>query len=105
MASLMFQTSAFVASYCGAKVANTLMGLLLEKVEVPTFEEAGLTLSLKPEEIAQCIEEVGIGYHTPSHHSAMKHLSVEEEIGQKSIFNILGPLTNPASAKRKHGRL
>ena len=97
-------TSAFVASYCGAKVAKHGNRTATRKSGSADFlEEAGVSLSLKPEEIAQCIEEVGIGFmFAPSHHSAMKHvIGPRKEIGQKSIFNILGPLTNPASAKRQ----
>ena len=90
-----------VASYCGAKVAKHGNRTATRKSGSADFlEEAGVSLSLKPEEIAQCIEEVGIGFmFAPSHHSAMKHvIGPRKEIGQKSIFNILGPLTNPASA-------
>ena len=58
---------------------------------------------MQPDEIAKCIEEVGIGFmFAPAHHSAMKHVvGPRKEIGQKSIFNVLGPLTNPASARRQ----
>ena len=86
------------------KLQNTVNRTATRKSGSADFlEEAGVSLSLKPEEIAQCIEEVGIGFmFAPSHHSAMKHvIGPRKEIGQKSIFNILGPLTNPASAKRQ----
>jgi anthranilate phosphoribosyltransferase len=55
---------------------------------------------LKPEQVAQCIGETGIGFmFAPSHHSAMKHAApVRKELGVRTIFNILGPLTNPAGA-------
>jgi anthranilate phosphoribosyltransferase len=57
---------------------------------------------LKPEQIASCIAEVGVGFmFAPSHHGAMKHAApVRRELGVKTIFNILGPLTNPAGAKQ-----
>ena len=97
-------TSAFVASYCGAKVAKHGNRTSTRKSgSADLLEEAGVSLSLKPDEVAKCIEEIGIGFmFAPSHHSAMKHVvGPRKEIGQKSIFNILGPLTNPASAKRQ----
>ena len=97
-------TSAFVASYCGARVAKHGNRTATRKSgSADLLEEAGVSLSLKPDEVAKCIEEIGIGFmFAPSHHSAMKHVvGPRKEIGQKSIFNILGPLTNPASAKRQ----
>mgnify|MGYP003309383103 FL=1 len=97
-------TSAFVASYCGAKVAKHGNRTATRKSgSADLLEQAGVTLSLQPDEIAKCIEEVGIGFmFAPAHHSAMKHVvGPRKEIGQKSIFNVLGPLTNPASARRQ----
>ena len=97
-------TSAFVASYCGAKVAKHGNRTATRKSgSADLLEQAGVSLSLQPDEIAKCIEEVGIGFmFAPAHHSAMKHVvGPRKEIGQKSIFNILGPLTNPASARRQ----
>ena len=97
-------TSAFVASYCGAKVAKHGNRTATRKSgSADLLEQAGVSLSLQPDEIAKCIEEVGIGFmFAPAHHSAMKHVvGPRREIGQKSIFNVLGPLTNPASARRQ----
>ena len=97
-------TSTFVASYCGAKVAKHGNRTATRKSgSADLLEQAGVSLSLKPSEIAKCIEEIGMGFmFAPAHHSAMKHvIGPRKEIGQKSIFNILGPLTNPASAKRQ----
>ena len=97
-------TSAFVASYCGAKVAKHGNRTATRKSgSADLLEQAGVSLSLQPDEIAKCIEEVGIGFmFAPAHHSAMKHVvGPRKEIGQKSIFNVLGPLTNPASARRQ----
>ena len=97
-------TSAFVASYCGAKVAKHGNRTATRKSgSADLLEQAGVSLSLQPDEIARCIEEVGIGFmFAPAHHSAMKHVvGPRKEIGQKSIFNVLGPLTNPASARRQ----
>jgi anthranilate phosphoribosyltransferase len=64
------------------------------------LESLGVNIHLKPEQIAQCIAEVGIGFmFAPNHHPAMKNVApVRKELGIKTIFNILGPLTNPAGA-------
>ena len=64
------------------------------------LEALGANIMLKPEQVAHSIEETGIGFmFAPSHHSAMKHAApVRKELGVRTIFNILGPLTNPAGA-------
>jgi anthranilate phosphoribosyltransferase len=64
------------------------------------LEALGANIMLKPEQVAQSIMETGIGFmFAPSHHSAMKHAApVRKELGVRTIFNILGPLTNPAGA-------
>jgi anthranilate phosphoribosyltransferase len=64
------------------------------------LESLGLNINLSPEAIATCIEKVGIGFmFAPNHHPAMKNVApVRKELGVRTIFNILGPLTNPASA-------
>ena len=61
---------------------------------------AGLAIDLKPDSVRRCIEEVGIGFlFAPSHHPAMRHAApVRKEIGTRTLFNLLGPLTNPAGA-------
>jgi len=66
------------------------------------LETAGINLELNPEQIAQCIEKVGLGFmFAPQHHSAMKHaIGPRKEMSLRTLFNILGPLTNPAGAKR-----
>jgi anthranilate phosphoribosyltransferase len=63
-------------------------------------ESLGVSINLTPEAIAKCIEQVGIGFmFAPNHHPAMKNVApVRKELGVRTIFNILGPLTNPASA-------
>ena len=63
-------------------------------------ESLGLKLNLSPEAIARCIEEVGVGFmFAPNHHPAMKNVApIRKELGVRTIFNILGPLTNPAGA-------
>ena len=65
------------------------------------LEALGANINLKPEQIARCIDEIGVGFmFAPLHHGAMKHAApVRRELGVKTIFNILGPLTNPAGAK------
>jgi anthranilate phosphoribosyltransferase len=64
------------------------------------LEAAGVNLDLTPEQVAQCINEVGVGFmFAPKHHSAMKHaIGPRKEMGVRTIFNVLGPLTNPAGA-------
>ena len=95
-------TSAFVACACGAKVAKHGNRSATRKSgSADLLEEAGVSLALKPSQVADCIKNVGLGFmFAPAHHSAMRHVAgPRNEIAQKSIFNILGPLTNPASAK------
>ena len=70
----------------------------------PTCWKRSASTSIsKPEQIARCIDEVGVGFmFAPNHHGAMKHAApVRRELGVKTIFNILGPLTNPAGAKQQ----
>jgi len=64
------------------------------------LEAAGVRLDLSPEQVAQCVEKVGVGFmFAPAHHSAMKHaIGPRKEMGARTIFNVLGPLTNPAGA-------
>ena len=96
--------SAFVASQCGAKVAKHGNRSATRKSgSADLLEQAGVSLALKPNEVADCIKNIGLGFmFAPSHHSAMRHVvGPRREIAQKSIFNILGPLTNPASATRQ----
>ena len=64
------------------------------------LEAAGVNLNLTPEQVAQCIEQVGVGFmFAPLHHSAMKHaIGPRKEMAVRTIFNVLGPLTNPAGA-------
>ena len=64
------------------------------------LEAAGVNLDLTPEQVAQCINDIGVGFmFAPKHHSAMKHaIGPRKEMGVRTIFNVLGPLTNPAGA-------
>jgi anthranilate phosphoribosyltransferase len=64
------------------------------------LEAAGVALGLSAEAVARCIDEIGVGFmFAPAHHSAMKHvIAARKEIGVRTVFNVLGPLTNPAGA-------
>jgi anthranilate phosphoribosyltransferase len=64
------------------------------------LEAAGVNLDLNPEQVAKCVNEVGVGFmFAPKHHGAMKHaIGPRKEMGVRTIFNVLGPLTNPAGA-------
>jgi len=93
--------SMFVAAAAGAKISKHGGRSVSSKSgSADVLESLGVNINLKPEQIAQCIEEVGIGFmFAPNHHTAMKHVApVRKELGVRTIFNILGPLTNPASA-------
>lgn len=67
------------------------------------LEAAGVNLNLSAAQVAKCIDEVGVGFmFAPAHHGAMKHtVGVRRELGLRTMFNVLGPLTNPAGAKRQ----
>ena len=94
-------TAAFVASSCGAKVAKHGNRSATRKSgSADLLETAGVALDLNPDQIKTCIEEVGLGFmFAPVHHSAMKHaVGPRKELAIKTIFNLLGPLTNPAGA-------
>ena len=93
--------SMFVAAAAGAKVSkHGNRGVSSKSGSADVLESLGVHINLTPEAIAQCIAEVGIGFmFAPNHHPAMKNVApVRRELGIKTIFNILGPLTNPASA-------
>jgi anthranilate phosphoribosyltransferase len=67
------------------------------------IEKAGVNLDMTPEQVARCVEQIGVGFmFAPAHHSAMKHaIGPRKELGCRTIFNILGPMTNPAGVKRQ----
>ena len=93
--------AAFIACACGAKVAkHGNRSATRSSGSADLLEHAGLSLELSPKDVSRCIEEVGVGFmFAPAHHSAMKHtVGPRKEMGLKTIFNILGPLTNPAGA-------
>jgi anthranilate phosphoribosyltransferase len=94
----------FVAAAAGARVAKHGGRSVSSKSgSADVLELLGVNINLKPEAVAQSIAETGIGFmFAPNHHSAMKHAApVRRELGVKTIFNILGPLTNPAGAKQQ----
>ena len=91
----------FVAAAAGAKVSKHGGRSVSSKSgSADVMEALGIHINLSPTAIAQCIEQVGVGFmFAPNHHPAMKNVApVRKELGIKTIFNLLGPLTNPASA-------
>lgn len=91
----------FVAAACGARVAKHGNRSVSSKSgSADVLEALGANLMLTPAQVAECIATTGIGFmFAPSHHSAMKNVAaVRREMGVRTIFNILGPLTNPAEA-------
>jgi anthranilate phosphoribosyltransferase len=93
--------SMFVAASAGARVAkHGGRSVSSSSGSADVIESLGAQIDLKPEQIAQSIAQTGIGFmFAPNHHTAMKHVApVRRELGVRSIFNILGPLTNPAGA-------
>ncbi|TFZ06601.1 anthranilate phosphoribosyltransferase [Ramlibacter henchirensis] len=93
--------SMFVAAAAGAKVSKHGGRSVSSKSgSADVLESLGVNINLAPEAIARCVQEVGIGFmFAPNHHPAMKNVApVRKELGVRTIFNILGPLTNPAGA-------
>lgn len=91
----------FVAAAAGAKVSKHGGRSVSSKSgSADVMESLGVNINLPPDAIARCIETVGVGFmFAPNHHPAMKNVGpVRKELGIKTIFNLLGPLTNPASA-------
>jgi anthranilate phosphoribosyltransferase len=94
----------FVAAAAGAKIAKHGGRSVSSKSgSADVLEALGANINLPPEQVAQTIEKTGIGFmFAPNHHSAMKFAApVRKELGVKTIFNILGPLTNPAGARQQ----
>jgi len=96
--------SAFVAAACGASVAkhgNRSVSSSTGSADV--LEAAGVNLSVSADVVARAVESIGVGFmFAPAHHSAMKHaIGPRKELGMRTIFNMLGPMTNPAGVKRQ----
>ena len=93
--------SMFVAAACGARVSKHGNRSVSSKSgSADVLEALGAAIALTPQAISRCIAETGIGFmFAPNHHPAMKNVApVRKELGVRTIFNILGPLTNPAGA-------
>lgn len=93
--------STFVTAAAGAKVAKHGNRSVSSKSgSADVLETAGVNLDLNPEQVAECIHNVGVGFlFAVKHHGAMKHaIGPRKEMGVRTIFNVLGPLTNPAGA-------
>lgn len=93
--------SMFVAAAAGARVAkHGGRASSSQSGSADVLEALGVNLNLTPAQVSTCIEQVGVGFmFAPNHHSAMKHAApVRRELGVRTMFNILGPLTNPAGA-------
>ncbi len=91
--------SMFVAAAAGCHVAkHGNRSVSSRSGSADALETAGLRLDLSPQQVAQCVREVGVGFmFAPGHHSAMRHaIGPRREMGVRTIFNVLGPLTNPA---------
>ncbi|WP_111642738.1 anthranilate phosphoribosyltransferase [Marinimicrobium alkaliphilum] len=96
--------SAFVVAAAGGRVAkhgNRSVSSSTGSADV--LEAAGINLSLTPEQVARAVQDIGVGFmFAPAHHSAMKHaIGPRKELGLRTIFNMLGPMTNPAKVKRQ----
>lgn len=95
---------AFVVAAAGGKVAkhgNRSISSSTGSADV--LEAAGINLNITPEQVALCVKEIGVGFmFAPAHHSAMKHaIGPRKELALRTIFNMLGPMTNPAQVKRQ----
>ncbi len=96
--------SALVAAAAGAHVAKH-GGRSVSSTcgSADVLEKLGVNVNLTPEKVAHCVDTIGVGFmFAPNHHSAMKHAApVRKELGVRTLFNMLGPLTNPAGAQNQ----
>lgn len=93
--------SALVAAAAGAQVAkHGNRSVSSSTGSADLLEHAGVVLGLTPEQVAQCVEQIGVGFmFAPAHHGAMKYaIGPRKEMAVRTVFNLLGPLTNPAAA-------
>jgi anthranilate phosphoribosyltransferase len=96
--------TSFVVAGCGVKVAKHGNRALSSKSgSADVLKALGVNLELSPGQITDCIEEAGVGFmFAPAHHSAMRHVGpTRTELGTRTIFNLLGPMCNPAGVKRQ----
>ena len=96
--------SAFVVAAAGGRVAkhgNRSVSSSTGSADV--LEAAGVSLDLSAEQVARCVDAIGVGFmFAPAHHSAMRHaIGVRKDLAQRTIFNMLGPMTNPAGVSRQ----
>ncbi len=97
-------TSAFVVAAAGGKVAkHNNRSVSSRSGSADVLEKAGVILGLPPKQTAECINKVGVGFmFAPAHHSATKYAAgPRKELGARTIFNLLGPLTNPAMVQNQ----
>jgi len=95
---------ALVAAAAGVKVAKHGNRSVSSKSGAADFlEAAGVNIGIDPDDVARCVEQVGVGFmFAPKHHSAMRHaIGPRKEMGVRTVFNLLGPLTNPAGVRRQ----
>lgn len=97
-------TVAFVVAAAGGKVAkhgNRSVSSVSGSADV--LEQAGVHLDIRPDQVARCVESIGVGFmFAPAHHNAMKYaVGPRREMAIRTLFNLLGPLTNPAGVKRQ----
>ncbi|MEX0604652.1 MAG: anthranilate phosphoribosyltransferase [Marinobacter sp.] len=96
--------SAFVVAAAGGFVAKHGNRAVSSKSgSADLLEKAGINIAITPEQVARCVEQIGVGFmFAPAHHGAMKNaIGPRKELGIRTIFNILGPMTNPAGVKRQ----
>lgn len=96
--------SSFVVAASGGQVAkHGNRSVSSSSGAADLLEAAGVNLTLTPDQVALCVRELGVGFmFAPAHHSAMKHaIGPRRELGLRTIFNILGPMTNPAGVKHQ----
>lgn len=97
-------TAAFVVAAAGGRVAkHGNRSVSSSSGSADVLEALGVNLQLTPAQVGQCIDQIGVGFmFAPNHHSAMKNVGpVRRELGVRTLFNILGPLTNPAGAQHQ----
>ncbi len=95
--------SSFVVAAAGGRVAkHGNRSVSSSSGSADVLEAAGVSLNLKTQQVAACVDKVGVGFmFAPQHHSAMRHaIGPRKEMGMRTIFNILGPMTNPAGVTR-----